>query len=126
MALSQKQGSNIEAGGWQFGTLLTTDHVWDAFVILTLLDLNKRNNTRLEVPHTGEQKNRFTAAMEERNLYVIQTGQDEAGHFCNKYMRTWEEPDGTIRAPRISNLSLVLTFEISFHRQMSSHRLRRH
>ncbi|KAJ6462258.1 hypothetical protein C8R47DRAFT_1327226 [Mycena vitilis] len=95
MALSEKQSSNIEAGGWQFGTLLTTDHVWDSFVILTLLDLHQRNNTRLEVPHTGDQKDRFTAAMEERNLYVIQYGQDEAGHFCDKCMRTWEGPDGT-------------------------------
>jgi hypothetical protein len=45
MALSEKQNSSISAGGWQFGTLLTTDHVWDAFIILTLLDLHKRNDT---------------------------------------------------------------------------------
>ncbi|KAJ7882358.1 hypothetical protein B0H14DRAFT_3755558 [Mycena olivaceomarginata] len=81
MSLSEKQTSNIEAGGWQFGTLLTTDHVWDSFVILTLLDLHKRNNTRLQVLHTGDQKDRFTAAMQERNEYIIQYGQDEAGHF---------------------------------------------
>ncbi|KAJ6626668.1 hypothetical protein B0H10DRAFT_1780855 [Mycena sp. CBHHK59/15] len=97
MALSEKQNSTIGAGGWQFGTLLTTDHVWDAFIILTLLDLHERNNTCLRVPHTGDQKDRFKAAMVEQNLYVIQHGQDEAGHFCKKCMRTWEDPDGTMR-----------------------------
>ncbi|KAJ7227279.1 hypothetical protein GGX14DRAFT_629178 [Mycena pura] len=97
MALSEKQISNISAGGWQFGTLLTTDHIWDAFIILTLLDLHERNGTRLQVPHTGDQKDRFTAAMEERNLYVNQHGQDEAGHFCKKCMQTWDEPDGSQR-----------------------------
>ncbi|KAJ7446362.1 hypothetical protein FB451DRAFT_1188796 [Mycena latifolia] len=97
MSLSEKQSGNIAAGGWQFGTLLTTDHVRDAFVILTLLDLHKRNHTQLEVPNTGNQKDRFTAAMEERNLYVVQHGQDEAGHFCNKCMRTWVDADGTKR-----------------------------
>ena len=95
MALSEKQISNISAGGWQFGTLLTTDHIWDAFIILTLLDLHERNSTQLRVPHIGNQKDRFTAAMEERNLYVIQYGQ---GHFCKKCMRTWDEPDGSQRA----------------------------
>ncbi|KAF7351696.1 hypothetical protein MSAN_01602600 [Mycena sanguinolenta] len=89
--------SNISAGRWQFGTLLTTDHVWDSFIILTLLDLHKRNNTCLQVPHTGDQKDRFTAAMAERNLYVIQYGQDGADHFCKKCMRTWEDTDGTMR-----------------------------
>ncbi|KAJ7674269.1 hypothetical protein B0H14DRAFT_3687488 [Mycena olivaceomarginata] len=95
MSLSEKQTSNIEAGGWQFGTLLTTDHVWDSFVILTLLDLHKRNNTRLQVLHTGDQKDQFTAAMQERNTYIIQYGQDEAGHFCKKCLRRWDEADGT-------------------------------
>ncbi|KAJ7189855.1 hypothetical protein GGX14DRAFT_607746 [Mycena pura] len=97
LALSEKQINNISAGGWQFGTLLTTDHIWDAFIILNLLDLDEHNGTRLQVPHTGNQKDRFTAAMEEHNLYVIQHGQEEAGHFCKKCMRTWNEPDGSQR-----------------------------
>ncbi|KAJ6463105.1 hypothetical protein DFH09DRAFT_1492323 [Mycena vulgaris] len=95
MALSEQQQHDFAAGGWQFGCVLTTDHVWDAFVILTLLDYNDRKNMCLHVPHTGEQKDRFTEAMRARNREVIEQGQDEIGHCCNKCMRVWKRPDGT-------------------------------
>ncbi|KAJ7089594.1 hypothetical protein C8R44DRAFT_892286 [Mycena epipterygia] len=95
MALSEQQERDFAAGGWQFGCTLTTDHVWDSFIILTLLDYNDRKNTCLQVPHIGEQKDRFTAAMRARNLEVIEQGQDEIGHCCDKCQRVWTRPDGS-------------------------------
>jgi hypothetical protein len=54
MSLSEQQERDFAAGGWQFGCVLTTDHVWDAFVLLTLLDYNERQQSCLQVPHTGD------------------------------------------------------------------------
>ncbi|KAJ7033257.1 hypothetical protein C8F04DRAFT_1210932 [Mycena alexandri] len=66
MALSGQEEHDFAAGGWQF------------------------------VPHTGEQKDRFTAAMTARNEEVIRMGQDHVvGHCCNKCMRELTRPDGT-------------------------------
>ncbi|KAJ7069021.1 hypothetical protein B0H15DRAFT_925883 [Mycena belliarum] len=97
MALSDRQKCDFTAGGWQFGCKLTTDHIWDAFVILTLLDYHARNETCLEVPHTGEQKDRFTDAMRARNYEVVAEGQDEVDHCCDKCMKTWRDEEGIER-----------------------------
>ncbi|KAF8159023.1 hypothetical protein K438DRAFT_1985956 [Mycena galopus ATCC 62051] len=93
MSLSEGQVRDLTATGWQFGTRLSTDHVWDAFIILTLLDYHDRKNICLAVPHTGDQKDQFTAVMRARNLEVVEEGQDEIGHCCNKCMREWIEPE---------------------------------
>jgi hypothetical protein len=37
MSLSDKQDGFLESAGWQFGSKLRTEHVWDAFVLITLL-----------------------------------------------------------------------------------------
>ncbi|KAJ7354118.1 hypothetical protein DFH08DRAFT_691424 [Mycena albidolilacea] len=95
MALSQQQERDFAAGGWQFGCVLTPDHIWDAFIILTLLDYNDRKHTCLHVPHTGEQKNRFKDAMRAHNHEVIKEGQDAIDHCCDKCLRVWTRPDGT-------------------------------
>ncbi|KAJ7185106.1 hypothetical protein GGX14DRAFT_383711 [Mycena pura] len=70
MSLSEQDLRNFSDGGWQFGCVLTTNHVWDTFILLTLLDYNERQGTCLVIPHTGEQKTRFTAAMKARNNEV--------------------------------------------------------
>ncbi|KAF7290736.1 hypothetical protein MIND_01314300 [Mycena indigotica] len=81
LALSQVDNELFEAGGWQFGCVLTTNHIWDAFTLYTLLDYHRRRNTRLVLPHTGLQKDRMTMAMEARNEEVIQRGFEETlGH----------------------------------------------
>lgn len=95
MALSGQEERDFAAGGWQFGCLLTTDYVWDSFIIITLLDYHRRSDTCLQVPHTGEQKDRFKAAMAARNAEVILNGQDVVDHCCDKCMRAWTRPDGT-------------------------------
>ncbi|KAJ7189681.1 hypothetical protein GGX14DRAFT_382954, partial [Mycena pura] len=74
--VGRMENHDFAAGGWQFACTLTTEHVWDAFVLLTLLDHNDRKNTLLTVPHGGDQKNGFTAAMRARNREVVMEGQD--------------------------------------------------
>lgn len=98
MALSQKETSDLEDAGWQFGTLLTNEHVWDSFVIWTLWADHIKCNIELQVPHTGLQKDRFTALMEVRNNHIINFGQDEVPHYCDKCMRVYVGPDGKQRA----------------------------
>lgn len=110
MALSEQQERDFAAGGWQFGCVLTTDHVWDAFTILTLLDYNDRNGTCLHVPHTGEQKNRFTDAMRARNREIIQEGQDEIAHCCDKCLQVWKQADGTECKSSIVYLIQILMY----------------
>jgi hypothetical protein len=95
MALSQQEEADIARGGWQFGTTLTTEHVWDAFVIFTLLQDHTARTLRMQVPHTGAQRDRFTALMEERNQYVILYGQEEVPHTCDKCLRIIKQADGS-------------------------------
>ncbi|KAF7332740.1 hypothetical protein MKEN_00157500 [Mycena kentingensis (nom. inval.)] len=97
MALSQQEVHDMSCGGWQFGCKLTTNHVYDAFIVLTLLDYHQRNKTNLVVPHNGEQKDRFVVAMEARNAEVIRMGQDVVGHCCDRCLRVWTAKDGTTR-----------------------------
>jgi CxC5 like cysteine cluster associated with KDZ transposases len=99
MTLADKQ--NMEDAGWQFGSKLTTDHVWDTFLIVSLLEDRIKTGYRLEVPHDGAQCDRFNIAMDERNERLILNGQDEVAHCCNKCMRVFKMDDGTYRMPVI-------------------------
>ena len=58
-------------GDWQFGTTLTTENVWDAFVLFCLLEDCFEIGTTLSVPHTGKQKDQFTKAIEDCNEWII-------------------------------------------------------
>jgi len=80
---------------WQFVPRLATEHTWDAFVIYSLLDDKQRHREQLKVPHIGEQADRFTCAMEERNRNIILYGQpDSVTHACDKCLRVYETADG--------------------------------
>ncbi|KAF7307966.1 hypothetical protein MKEN_01158100 [Mycena kentingensis (nom. inval.)] len=83
-------GPNVEhmaQFGWQFGTRLTTEHVWDAFLVLTLLEHRLRTGTILAVPHGGDQEARFRDAMAELNSEVVNYGTNAVGHCCDKCLR---------------------------------------
>lgn len=86
---------------WQFLSSLTTEEVWDAFVILALLDNHQRRGMQLCVPHVGDQKNRFTAAMRARTEHIMTHGQDELPHACYGCMRVFTSPDGTLRGTEV-------------------------
>ena len=86
------------------GFKLRTEHMWDAFVILSLLRDHEGHQLNLEVPHTGLQKDRFKPAMQERNLWFVQEGQPEIDHWCRKCTRIYREcdSDGTETAGKFS------------------------
>ncbi|EIW77260.1 hypothetical protein CONPUDRAFT_157521 [Coniophora puteana RWD-64-598 SS2] len=76
-----------------FSPKLTVDHVWTAFTIHALLRDAHAHHMPFIVPHDGEQAARFNTAMHQRNLRIIQFGQDAARHCCNVCMRIWDEVD---------------------------------
>jgi len=80
---------------WQFVRRLATEHVWDAFVVYSLLDDKRRQGKQLNVPHIGSQADRFTQAMEERNRNIILYGQPDAvTHMCDKCLRVCVDEGG--------------------------------
>lgn len=99
MSLSRRNTEPLLESGWQFGFKLKTEHIWDAFVILTLLRDREARGRLLDLPHDGNQKDRFTVAMEERNSRIVRQGQSELRHQCRKCTRVyeWYEDDGTLR-----------------------------
>ena len=66
---------------------LTMEHVWDGFVILALLEDYQHHSQTLEVPHTGAQKDRLTAALQAWNIRFRVRGQHELRHYCKKCLR---------------------------------------
>ncbi|KAG2741488.1 hypothetical protein P692DRAFT_201726600 [Suillus brevipes Sb2] len=86
---------------WQFQSSLTTEEVWDAFVILALLDDHQRRGMQLRVPHMGDQKDRFSVAMRARTEQIIIHGQHELPHACYGCMRVFNSPDGTLRGTEV-------------------------
>ncbi|EIW84150.1 hypothetical protein CONPUDRAFT_51457 [Coniophora puteana RWD-64-598 SS2] len=56
--------------GVRFSPILTTEQVWDAFVILALLRDHHFHSFALSVPNTGLQRVRFNGAMDYRNKWI--------------------------------------------------------
>ncbi|KAF8240956.1 hypothetical protein L208DRAFT_1463092 [Tricholoma matsutake] len=80
-------GNYLQTSNWPLGTKLTTYHVWDTFIISALLDDHEKQDTVLQVPHTGDQKDRFKDAVEKHNNKFVLHGQPDAvKHVCNKCM----------------------------------------
>ena len=79
---------------WQFGQTLTHKHVYDGFVLLSLLEDHQDRRSTLVVLHTGSQKDQFTAAMKDRNLRMRLYGQPELRHCCNKCVRVYPPANG--------------------------------
>ena len=83
---------------WGLSNTLTTNQIWDAFVLLSLLEDSVFRQKILSAPHDGNQNHRFRKAMEERNAWVIINGQPDAvRHACNLCMRVFLMTDGTYR-----------------------------
>jgi hypothetical protein len=72
---------------WPFSFTVSDEHVWDAFVILALLEDCKRRSTLLTVPHTGLQKDRFTDAVSARNIRFRLHGQPELRPLATQWRR---------------------------------------
>ena len=82
--------NNSPPSGWPIEFTLSTEHVWDSFTIASLLDDCTRLNSQLVVPDTGLQKDRFTEAMQARNLHFRLYGQPELSHRCDKCTRIFQ------------------------------------
>ncbi|KAJ7877878.1 hypothetical protein B0H13DRAFT_1631479 [Mycena leptocephala] len=72
---------------------LRMEHVWDGFLLLSLLEDYEERKAVLCVPNTGGQSDRFTEAIRERNERIRLCGQPEWSHHCDKCMRVWNEGD---------------------------------
>ncbi|OJT02627.1 hypothetical protein TRAPUB_6808 [Trametes pubescens] len=71
---------------------LRAAHTADGFLILALLKDAKDRGVVLEVPSTGHQKDRFTAA-----VHIAESGQPEFAHWCTKCVRRFDDADGVTR-----------------------------
>ncbi|KAG1724048.1 uncharacterized protein EDB91DRAFT_1087613 [Suillus paluster] len=80
----------------QIPSSLTMEEVWDSFTLLALLDDHHRSGIHLQVPHGGEQKDRFTHAMRECTERIITHRQEELPHACDGCLQVFEMPDGTL------------------------------
>ncbi|KAF8240688.1 hypothetical protein L208DRAFT_1231955, partial [Tricholoma matsutake] len=63
---------------WPFGFAVTMEQVWDGFVILALLEDCQQWSKVLKVPHTGAQKDCFTAELQMHTLHFCLHGQPES------------------------------------------------
>lgn len=75
---------------WPFTFTLQSPHVWDAFVILSLLEDCNRQSTTLDVPHDGSQRDRFSSAIHRRNIRIQHYGLPEVPHRCDRCTRYYD------------------------------------
>jgi hypothetical protein len=61
--------------------------VWDAVILLALLEYYADKNSELQVSHTTRQKEHFRNAMKARNTYFQTYGIGQTLHRCNKCVR---------------------------------------
>ena len=76
--------NNPKPVDWQFKLEVTSDEVYDAFTILSLLEDRQLQRLTLVVPHGGLAKDRFTAAVQTRNNRFCLCSQPELLHYCKK------------------------------------------
>ena len=81
---------------WPYSFNVQSWHVWDAFVILSLLEYRRDYRLGvLDIPHGGSQRDRFKEAMRERNAHVRLCGLGQVPHWCFKCTRFWDRrPEG--------------------------------
>jgi len=72
---------------WQFGSTLNLEHVYNGFIILSLLEDHSLRQESLSVPHGGLDKDRYKVAMQARNIQMQLYSQPELRHYCKKCTR---------------------------------------
>ena len=83
--------NTVSPGDWAFRFSVTTEQVWDAFVILALLEDHQSQSKTFVVPHTGAQKDCFTNVLWAWNLRFYLHGQPELRHCCNKCLHIYPD-----------------------------------
>ncbi|KAJ7587636.1 hypothetical protein C8J56DRAFT_786389, partial [Mycena floridula] len=87
-------GTSEPPEDWKFTFPLKLDHVWEGFLLLSLLEHHEPCGTQLIVPHTRECKDRYLVAMHERNQHIRHYSQPELMHYCDKCVRFYRDDDG--------------------------------
>lgn len=83
--------------GWDFkASTLDGEEVFDGVVVISLLEDCRLRRARLRVPHGGLQCDRYTKAMEARNLRYRLYGMPDIDHTCSKCVRIVKNEDGGV------------------------------
>jgi hypothetical protein len=90
VAYAQNEGNLPQ--DWPYTASLKGDHIYDGFLIISLLEDHSTRNSILGVPHHGDQAKRFTEAIRARNARIRLYGQPEILHCCDVCMRIYEKP----------------------------------
>lgn len=77
-----------------FSFNVRTEQVWDGVILFCLLEDAERQGFSLQLPHTGEQRDRLTSVVRTRNDRFERDGQPELTHYCEKCVRFYEDGDG--------------------------------
>jgi hypothetical protein len=80
--------------GRSFRKTLSTRDVWDTFMLVSLLRDCFKQDIPLLLPHAGSQKDRFTKAIQARNIQIQLYGQPEITHYCQKCTRFYKDENG--------------------------------
>jgi hypothetical protein len=110
---------NGEDPNWKFGTKLTIEHVWDAFMLLSLLKDHEEQGRVLKLPHTRKLKDRFMKEMADHNERIICEGQSEIAHCCEMCM-CYRGPGGELYLLERAIASMAYTSPIQFFLYTSS------
>lgn len=96
----------------KYHDVMTGEMVYDAFFLHGLLLDHFNGHSRLSGPHRGLQRDRLTAALEERNIRMVGTGQEHWAHRCKICMHLFRGEDGKLCR---SIHSAVRTYELTVH-----------
>lgn len=86
--------SKVTSAGWPVNFTVSPNHVWDSFILLSLLEDAVDREEALTVSHTGAQHTRFMELVQACNQRMCIEGQPEISHFCNRCTRWYYGPDG--------------------------------
>jgi hypothetical protein len=75
--------SKVCPPGWPVSFAVSPEHVWDAFILRSLLEDAMDHKEFLVVTHSGTQHIRFTELVQAHNQRMRLEGQPEISHFCN-------------------------------------------
>lgn len=90
----QKTTVNKIPESWKFKGKLDGKIITHAFILSALLEDHQKQNTILQVPHSGLQSERYMAAICERNDHIRLYGQSELCHQCKKCICEYPAIDG--------------------------------
>ena len=111
--LNHRKDSESLPEGWPLkASALKGDHIYYGFTILSLLEDYNSQNTILVVSYTGDQADRFTETVRERNMRLKCYGQPEIEHCCNKCMRLY---NGSEDSEQGKSLTIVPSHQALIH-----------